>query len=59
MRVEGSRLTSNGKESSMKDQIVVGHIALIQRPKRQDFVLEVLVELKKEDMRLLDYLLEK
>ena len=31
----------------MKNQIVVGHIALIQRPKRQDFVLEVLVELKK------------
>lgn len=47
MRVEVSRLTSNGKESSMKNQIVVGHIALIQRPKRQDFVLEVLVELEK------------
>ena len=31
----------------MKNQIVVGHIALIQRPKRQDFVLEVLVELEK------------
>lgn len=47
MRVEVSRLTSNGKENSMKNQIVVGHIALIQRPKRQDFVLEVLVELEK------------
>ena len=31
----------------MKNQIVVGYIALIQRPKRQDFVLEVLVELEK------------
>lgn len=47
MRFEASRMTSGGKENSMKNQIVVGHIALIQRPKRQDFVLEVLVELKK------------
>lgn len=31
----------------MKNQIVVGHIALIQKPKRQDFVLEVLLKLKK------------
>ena len=31
----------------MKNQILVGHIALIQRSKRQDFVLEVLVELEK------------
>lgn len=48
MRFEASRMTSSGKENSMKNQIVVGHIALIQRPKRQDFVLEVLIELKKK-----------
>ena len=47
MRFEASRMTSSGKENSMKNQIVVGHIALIQRPKRQDFVLEVLTELEK------------
>lgn len=47
MRFEASRMTSSGKENSMKNQIVVGHIALIQRPKRQDFVLEVFVELEK------------
>lgn len=47
MRFEASRIISSGKENSMKNQIVVGHIALIQRPKRQDFVLEVLAELEK------------
>lgn len=34
----------------MQETIVIGHIGLIQRSKRQDFVLEVICELKKQEL---------
>lgn len=46
MRFEASRMTSNGKESPMKNQVVVGHIALIQRSKKQWFTIELLKKLR-------------
>ena len=48
MRFEASRMTSSGKENSMKNQIVVGHIALIQRSKKQWFTIELLKKLRAE-----------
>lgn len=48
MRFEASRMTSGGKENSMKNQVVVGHIALIQRSKKQWFTIELLKKLRAE-----------
>ena len=48
MRFEASRMTSNGKENSMKNQVVVGHVALIQRSKKQWFTLELLKALREK-----------
>lgn len=48
MRFEVSRTTSNRKENSMKNQVVVGHIALIQRSKKQWFTIELLKKLRAE-----------
>ena len=48
MRFEASRMTSNGKENSMNNQVVVGHVALIQRSKKQWFTLELLKALREK-----------
>lgn len=48
MRFEASRIISSGKENSMKNQVVVGHIALIQRSKKQWFTIELLKKLRAE-----------
>lgn len=48
MRFEASRMTSSGKENSMKNQVVVGHVALIQRSKKQWFTIELLKKLQAE-----------
>lgn len=48
MRFEASRMTSGRKENSMKNQVVVGHIALIQRSKKQWFTIELLKKLRAE-----------
>ena len=48
MRFEASRIISSGKENSMKNQVVVGHIALIQQSKKQWFTIELLKKLRAE-----------
>lgn len=48
MRFEASRMTFNGKENSMNNQVVVGHVALIQRSKKQWFTLELLKALREK-----------
>ena len=48
MRFEAPRIISSGKENSMKNQVVVGHIALIQRSKKQWFTIELLKKLRAE-----------
>ena len=48
MRCEASRMTFNGKENSMNNQVVVGHVALIQRSKKQWFTLELLKALREK-----------
>lgn len=48
MRFEAPRIISSGKENSMKHQVVVGHIALIQRSKKQWFTIELLKKLRAE-----------
>lgn len=48
MRFEASRMTFNGKENSMNNQVVVGHVALIQRSKKKWFTLELLKALREK-----------
>lgn len=48
MRFEASRMAFNGKENSMNNQVVVGHVALIQRSKKQWFTLELLKALREK-----------
>lgn len=48
MRFEASRMTFNGKENSMNNQVVVGHVVLIQRSKKQWFTLELLKALREK-----------
>lgn len=43
-----SHMTINRKENSMKNQVIVGHIGLVQRSKKQRFTIELLKELRSE-----------